>query len=126
MMMIAKKSMDAKLPVIVLGDFNDVAWSETTKLFENVSGLLDVRKGRGIYNTYNAENILTRWPLDHLFASEEFRVKTIKTTDKIGSDHFPFYVSLSFEPEKASEQKPEKPSESELKRMQDQIDKVNK
>ena len=58
MMMVAKMAKKAKLPVIVAGDFNDVAWSESTSLFHNVSGLLDPRKGRGFYNTYQCQKLV--------------------------------------------------------------------
>lgn len=121
MMKIAKMSLERELPVIVIGDFNDVAWSETTSLFQSVGKLLDVRVGRGFYNTFNAKNLLLRWPLDHIFTSEEFRVKDVKTGEKTGSDHFPFYAILSLEPKKASEQTAEEPNENQLKRANKQI-----
>ena len=122
MMIMANEIMNAKLPVIVTGDFNDVAWSRTTSLFQNVSGLLDVRVGRGFYNTFNADNILMRWPLDHVFASEHFRVVKVGLGEDINSDHFPFKVILSYEPESASEQKKRKPTKDELERMKKQMD----
>jgi endonuclease/exonuclease/phosphatase (EEP) superfamily protein YafD len=91
-------------PAIVAGDLNDVAWSATTQLFLRLSGLLDPRMGRGFYNTYNARNPLVRWPLDHLFHSNHFRLVNLQRCADIGSDHFPVLVELSYEPEAPAEQ----------------------
>lgn len=122
MMKIAKMAKNAQLPVIVTGDFNDVAWSETTSLFQNVSGLLDPRIGRGFYNTFNADSWLMRWPLDHLFVSEDFRVIDLSKGNDINSDHFPFFAHLSFEPELAESQKKEKASQGEMEEADKQIE----
>lgn len=124
MMITADLVRKSELPVIVMGDFNDVAWSDTTHLFENVSELLDPRKGRGLFNTFNAKNILLRWPLDHLFVSPEFRVKEVKRGEDIASDHFPMYAKLSFEPESAKDQMPEPASKDQLERAENQIEKL--
>ena len=121
MMLTALEAMNSKLPTIVIGDFNDVAWSQTTSLFQRVSGLLDPRKGRGLYNTFNAKNILMRWPLDHVFISPDFRIINIERTKSIDSDHFPVYAYISLEPEKAEEQTPSKPTEKDIKRAKEQI-----
>ena len=126
MMHLAVMSMNRELPVIVAGDFNDVAWSGTTMLFKNVSRLLDVRVGRGFYNSFDVSSFILRWPLDHFFVSEEFRVAEIKTGESIDSDHYPFYISLSLEPEKAAEQKAEDPSENQVKRALDRIEQAKK
>jgi len=126
MMKIANLSRESKLPVIVLGDFNDVAWSATTSLFQNVSELLDVRKGRGFYNTFNAKNPVLRWPLDHIFISAEFRTITIELGADVNSDHFPTYTHLSFEPNKKQAQKPKPPTEKELQRAKEQASGVQK
>lgn len=123
LMQIAIMCKERDIPVIVLGDFNDVAWSQTSKLFHNVSELLDVRIGRGLYNTYSAQSWIFRWPLDHLFVSEEFRVKSLKNGSNISSDHFPFYAELTFEPQKAGEQKPLQASEEEIALAKKQIEK---
>lgn len=122
MMMIAQLALKSKYPVIVIGDFNDVAWSNTSQLFQSVSRLLDVRKGRGLYNTYDANNILLRWPLDHIFNSNEFRLDKVKVCEDVHSDHFPLYTKFSFEPELKDEQTRPHPTKEELKRAKDQID----
>ncbi len=84
---------------IVLGDMNDVGWSRTTNLFQEVSGLLDPRKGRGMYSTFNAHSWIWRYPLDHLFHSDDFRLVSLRRLSEIGSDHFPLFVELSHEPQ---------------------------
>ena len=91
-------------PTIVAGDLNDVAWSATTQLFLRLSGLLDPRLGRGFYSSYNARNPLVRWPLDHLFHSNHFRLVELRRCGNIGSDHFPVLVELSYEPDAPAEQ----------------------
>lgn len=122
MMKVAYFSRKSKYPVMVIGDFNDVAWSETTTLFQEASGLLDLRKGRGFYSTYNAKNWLLRWPLDHIFTSPEFRVVAVQRGEYTGSDHFPFYVKLSLEPALADEQRLPEPSPQVLEQAFDQIE----
>ncbi|PRQ03473.1 hypothetical protein ENSA5_15030 [Enhygromyxa salina] len=86
------------LAVIVAGDMNDVAWSSTTRRFQRISGLLDPRIGRGIYATYHAKFPLMRWPLDHVFFSEELRLVEMRRLGRFGSDHFPILITLSHEP----------------------------
>lgn len=125
MMKTAFTAGERTMPVIVMGDFNDVAWSSTTSLFRKVSRLLDPRIGRGFYNTFNAKNVLMRWPLDHLFVSEEFRIKTLERTEHIKSDHFPMFTELTFEPENAKEQKASKPSAENIKNAKSQLREQN-
>lgn len=126
LMKIAKLSLNSSYPVIVIGDFNDVAWSETTSLFSKFSGLLDLRKGRGFFSTYNAKSWIMRWPLDHIFSSPDFRVLDVQRGNKTGSDHFPFYTRLSLEPELASKQQLPKPSKKEIEEAFEQIDNEKK
>ncbi|NYS62022.1 endonuclease/exonuclease/phosphatase family protein [Vreelandella salicampi] len=84
-------------PTIIAGDFNDVAWSQTTSLFQKTSGLLDPRVGRGMYNSFNAKNPLMRWPLDHVFHSDHFKLVRMERGPAWGSDHFPMFIELSLE-----------------------------
>lgn len=79
---------------IVCGDLNDVAWSNTTKLFLKTSGLLDPRRGRGLFSTFHAQVPGMRWPLDHFFVSAHFRAVGMRLERAIGSDHFPISIEL--------------------------------
>lgn len=109
LLVIGKRVCDSGVPVIVCGDLNDVAWSRTTRLFQKVSRLVDPRKGRGFYSTFHARYPGLRYPLDHIFHSDSFRLVSLRRLPYVGSDHFPMFTELSYEPRAAAEQEgPEK------------------
>lgn len=91
---IAEEAADCDAPVIVAGDLNDVAWSYTTELFQKMSRLLDPRKGRGFFNTFPVKYPLMRFPLDHVFCSDHFRLVQLTRLDSIDSDHLPVFIQL--------------------------------
>ncbi len=98
LVLVGRAARASALPVIVAGDLNDVAWSRTTRLFRKVSGLLDPRIGRGMFNTFHAKLPGLRWPLDHLFHSRQFTLVHIQRLPGVGSDHFPILVELALDP----------------------------
>ncbi|GJD75775.1 endonuclease/exonuclease/phosphatase family protein [Methylobacterium goesingense] len=94
LVMVAREVAADGRPAVVAGDLNDVAWSKTNDLFQRISGLLDPRIGRGLYPTFNAKWPLLRWPLDHIFFSDDFLLGRIERLPHIQSDHFPILISL--------------------------------
>jgi len=103
---LAREIEHPERPTIVTGDLNDVSWSHTTDAFQNISGLLDPRRGRGFYNTFHARYPVIRYPLDHTFHSVHFRVQRLEILRYIGSDHYPVLAELQYDPEVADEHSP--------------------
>jgi endonuclease/exonuclease/phosphatase (EEP) superfamily protein YafD len=105
----------------VAGDFNDVAWSHTTDLFIQLSGLLDPRRGRGIFNTFHAHWPLFRFPLDHVFHSNHFKLVDLRRLDEVGSDHFPVCVELQYERRAPEEQPEPEPSSKDVREAVEKV-----
>ncbi|MFD2036887.1 endonuclease/exonuclease/phosphatase family protein [Belliella marina] len=94
---VGKKAKEHAGPCIVIGDLNDVGWSYSSELFLKISGLLDLRRGRGLFNTFHAKYFFLRWPLDHIFVSEHFTLNRINIHPDVNSDHFPIGCVLHLE-----------------------------
>lgn len=121
LLIVAKKVKKDSVPAIVFGDLNDVAWSKTTSEFQEISNMLDPRRGRGMYNTFSAEYFFLRYPLDHIFHTKEFRLVSMERLPAWGSDHFPIGATFSFEPEGKHEQKPKQADADEEREADEKI-----
>ncbi|WP_266367470.1 endonuclease/exonuclease/phosphatase family protein [Tellurirhabdus rosea] len=124
LLMVGKEARSHEGPVIVAGDLNDVAWSHTTRLFQRVSGLLDPRVGRGLFSTFHAKYFFLRWPLDHVFASVHFKVKAIQRLPSGGSDHFPIFITLVYDPAAPLQHDEPQPEEGDREEAREKIQKV--
>jgi endonuclease/exonuclease/phosphatase (EEP) superfamily protein YafD len=106
-------------PAIVAGDLNDVAWANTTRLFQKVSGMMDPRRGRGMFSTFHADYPMFRWPLDHVFHDSAFTLVRLQRLRSIGSDHFPVLAELQLEP--AADQAAPEPTQDDLADARERI-----
>lgn len=123
--LVALKVRAEKLPVLVCGDLNDVAWAGTTRRFRRISGLLDPRIGRRIFSTFDARYpLIMRWPLDHLFHSAHFRLVGMHRLKPSGSDHFPVQFDLALCADEKAVSRPAKPGAAEIARAEDLVAKA--
>jgi endonuclease/exonuclease/phosphatase (EEP) superfamily protein YafD len=125
LLIVAKELKGKDKVALVAGDLNDVAWSRTNDLFQSISGLLDPRVGRGFFHTFNANWPLIRFPLDHVFSSRHFRLRSFKRLPHVGSDHFPVFIELAYEPDAQHEQETLQATEGEKQEAREKIDKAS-
>lgn len=111
-------------PAIVLGDFNDVAWSRTNRLFQRLSHLLDPRRGRGFFSTFPAEHPWVRFPLDHIFHSDHFKLIALRCLEPVGSDHLPVFAALRLAPGAAADQDEPAPDAGDQAEAQEKLERV--
>ncbi len=120
-LLVGKLAKASPIPVIVAGDLNDVAWSYSTDLFQKTSGLLDPRRGRGFFNTFHAWYPWLRFPLDHIFCSNDFKLTQLRRLPAVGSDHFPMLVGLVYDPQAPADQPEPTANAEELELAEEKI-----
>ena len=104
---VAKRVRNYQIPVLVTGDFNNVAWAKSSVLFRKTSRLIDARIGRGILATFHTKYWFFRVPLDLLFHSPDIFIEKLFTYPSVGSDHFPIGCTFYINQQKANQQKEE-------------------
>lgn len=114
---VAKKVRDCKLPVLVTGDFNNVAWAKSSILFKKTSKLIDARIGRGILATFHAKYWFFRVPLDLVFHSTDIFIDKLFIYPSVGSDHFP--IGCTFHINKLSDEQEDDVKDLEKGEMQE-------
>lgn len=82
-------------PRLVVGDLNATMWGHLLRRFREKSGLVNARRGFGVLATWPKSLGPAGIPIDHCFASRDFRVADFRTGPDIGSDHLPLIVDLS-------------------------------
>jgi endonuclease/exonuclease/phosphatase (EEP) superfamily protein YafD len=97
----ARFARRSDVPMVTMGDFNDAAWSHSSRLFKHYGRYLDPRRGRGLYASFHAKNPLIRCAIDQLFVTEEIGMVDFRLGPKIGSDHFPVLARIRIDPEEA-------------------------
>ena len=116
----ARFAKQSGVPLISTGDFNDVAWSDTSQTFKHVGEYLDPRIGRGIYASFDAERWWLRFPIDQLYVTPDIAVVSIERLPYIGSDHFPIGATVRIAPALAARLNISPPPLTEAE--QDEID----
>lgn len=122
LLVVGKLVQKSAYPTLVVGDFNNVAWSRSARLFRKISGLVDPRIGRGIFASYHAKYRLFRFPIDLLYHSKSIQIETFKVLENIGSDHLPLYCRfLVSETKTASDENGESLQKDEKEEVNEMI-----
>lgn len=93
---IARWSVSATMPAVVIGDLNCAPWSPAFRRLLREGALTDT--GRGITPTWPVEPWILRIPLDHCLVTSALVGKEHRVGPNIGSDHFPIIVTVALAP----------------------------
>jgi endonuclease/exonuclease/phosphatase (EEP) superfamily protein YafD len=85
-------------PMIIAGDFNAAAWSQTVKNIAAASRTRSVEGLRPSWFAIGMPDIVTRFvglPLDHILTSDKIVNPRVETLPRAGSDHIPMLLRFS-------------------------------
>lgn len=95
--LVSSMIQDIDEPLITLGEYNAVSWSEEIQNFKLVSGLNDSRKGASPGYPNGSINIL-EVPVDHIFFSKHLDCLEFKTLDTEASRHLGIMGIYQYKP----------------------------
>lgn len=98
----ARFAAKSGVPLVTMGDFNDVAWSDTSQKFKHLGGYLDARVGRGLFASFDAHRFYLRCPIDHFYVTENVAVVAFGREAYVGSDHFPMVAKIRLDADLAA------------------------
>lgn len=90
----------ARESAIIGGDFNSTPWSASLRRFDHIPGIS--RRTRGLATWPSPrQNPLGPWsppwplfPIDHVYATTDWRTVSVRAGPDVGSDHLPVIVEL--------------------------------
>ena len=91
----ARLGADLDLPVVAVGDYNDVVWSRDSMRYREIGGFADPRAGRGLMASFDATSWWLRVPIDQALVTEGIDVHGFALGPFVGSDHFPVILDVS-------------------------------
>ena len=106
--------------VVVVGDFNNVAWAASSRRFRRLTGFINPRFGRGLIATFHAKYWFLRFPIDLMFHGENIYLQELERLPSINSDHFPLKSEFSIAKSKV-EESDETPDEDDHEIMEEEI-----
>ncbi len=81
--------------VVLVGDLNLSPWSPRYRSFTDLSGLVDLRVGRGLLASWSQYlPVITRIPIDHALATPALTIAGLRLGDPAGSDHAPIVLDV--------------------------------
>jgi endonuclease/exonuclease/phosphatase (EEP) superfamily protein YafD len=97
-------SQSARESVVAGGDFNRTPWSWSLRIYDQIRGLDRRTHALPSWPTgarFRDTSLSTPFPvlpIDHIFASVDWRTTDVRRGPEVGSDHYPVIVELTRRP----------------------------
>ena len=92
---LAQHALNAKHPLLLIGDLNATPWCAAFRQLQRDSGLVNSAQGCGLYPSWPAFfPAFLRIPIDHVLHTPDIKIIERKTGPRVGSDHLPVIVEF--------------------------------